>query len=150
VRTVATSTDSQRQVQRGHHMASFAVHFVFANISSTLWIVSLSSGSLAMQVATCRRAGGTMPSNRERIRSMHAADGGIVLDIDKGKMFSLNASGSAIFQLLEKGFSEEKIIEELVRRFEIPAHVAKQDLDDFRKALRRHALLTAHQLPASE
>ena len=91
-----------------------------------------------------------MPSGRERIRSTHAADGGIVMDIDKGKMFSLNASGSVIFQFLEKGFSEEKIIEELVRRFEIPADVAKQDLEDFRGALKRHALLAANQLPASE
>ena len=47
VRTAATSADSQRQVQPGREAAFFAVYVVFANISSTLWIVTLSSGSLA-------------------------------------------------------------------------------------------------------
>jgi hypothetical protein len=63
------------------------------------------------------------------------------MDIDRGKMFSLNASGSAMFELLAKGLDDETIIGELLRRFEISATVAKQDLEDFRRALQRHALL---------
>jgi hypothetical protein len=93
---------------------------------------------------------GTMSSGRERIRSTHAADGGIVMDIDRGKMFSLNASGSTIFQFLKKGFDDEQIIEELVRRFEIPADLAKRDLEDFREVLKSHSLFADNQLPAAE
>jgi hypothetical protein len=63
------------------------------------------------------------------------------MDIDRGKMFSLNASGSAMFELLAKGLDDETIIGELAQRFEISAAIAKQDLDDFRKTLHRHALL---------
>jgi hypothetical protein len=96
------------------------------------------------------KSGGAMPSSRDRICSTHTGDGGIIMNIDKGKMFSLNASGSVIFQLLDKGFDDEKIIEEVVRRFEIPADLAKRDLDSFRKALKTCALFTDNQLPGSE
>jgi hypothetical protein len=82
-----------------------------------------------------------MPARRTRIRCTHSGYGGIVMDIDRGKMFSLNASGSAMFELLAKGLDDETIIGELAQRFEISATIAKQDLDDFRKALHRHSLL---------
>ena len=82
-----------------------------------------------------------MPAANTRIRSTHSSGGGIVMDIDQGKMFSLNASGSAMFELLAKGLDDETIVDELRRRFEIPATVARQDLDDFRKTLHGHALL---------
>jgi len=91
-----------------------------------------------------------MAAIRERIRSTHTADGGIVLDIDKGRMFSLNSSGSTIFQLIENGFREDRIVEELVRLFGIPADVAKSDLDEFRKSLENLALLTGNEPPALE
>jgi hypothetical protein len=81
-----------------------------------------------------------MPSGSERIRSTHTGEGGVVMDIEKGKMFSLNASGSAVFQLLEKGFGDETIVGELVKRFEIQPEEARRDLADFREALKSHAL----------
>jgi hypothetical protein len=89
-----------------------------------------------------------MPAIRERIRSAHTADGGVVLDIDKGRMFSLNSSGSVIFQLMETGLCEDKIAEELVRRFGISVDLAKRDLNDFRETLRTHALLPGSGLRA--
>ena len=81
----------------------------------------------------------TAPSSR--IRSTHTPDGGIVMDVDSGRMFSLNSSGSVMFQLLNKGLDEESIVNELVRRFGISATVAKRDLDEFRSALNSHALI---------
>ena len=80
----------------------------------------------------------------ERIRSTHTSDGGIVLDINKGRMFSLNSSGSVIFQFLENGLPEEKIIEELVQRFGIPVAVAKHDLHEFRLSLSNLTLLASN------
>jgi hypothetical protein len=91
-----------------------------------------------------------MPAIRERIRSAHTADGGIVLDIDKGRMFSLNSSGSAIFQLLEAGLCDDKIVEELVRLFGISADVAKRDFHDFRETLKNYTLLAGSGLRAPE
>jgi hypothetical protein len=91
-----------------------------------------------------------MDAIRERIRSTYTADGGIVLDIDRGRMFSLNSSGSAIFHLMESGLCDDKIVEELVRLFGIPVDVAKRDLNDFRETLKNHSLLAACGLRAPE
>jgi hypothetical protein len=82
-----------------------------------------------------------MSPRPERPRSVHTPDGGVVLDIDRGRMFSLNASGSVIFQLLEQGLTDDQIVEELVKRFTVPAASARVDLADFRKSLETFSLL---------
>jgi hypothetical protein len=81
-----------------------------------------------------------MSQEPEQPRSVHTAEGGIVLDIRSGKMFSLNPAGSLIFQLLERSLPEERIVEELVNRFDISIDVARTDLNEFRRALKQHAL----------
>jgi hypothetical protein len=91
-----------------------------------------------------------MPTPSNRIRSTHSSGGGIVMDVDRGKMFSLNASGSAMFELLTKGVDEKAIIDELGRRFEIPVAVAKQDLDEFREALKCHGVLPSRRNESRE
>jgi hypothetical protein len=91
-----------------------------------------------------------MSQGSERPRSVHTADGGVVLDIRSGKMFSLNATGSMIFQLLDQGSTEDQIVKELVRRFAIPTDVAKTDIAQFCEALKGHALLANGGRPASD
>jgi hypothetical protein len=91
-----------------------------------------------------------MPPGPELLRSVHTADGGVVLDIHRGKMFSLNATGSFIFRLLEQGSSEEHIVEELVERFDVPSDLAKADLAQFCESLKGHTLLAGRDAPASD
>ena len=91
-----------------------------------------------------------MLSARKKVRTVHTADGGIVLDVNHGRMFSFNSAGSAIFQLLEQGLSEERIVEEIVKRFGITAELAKRDLSDFCSSLKNHGLLTTTHDAASE
>jgi Coenzyme PQQ synthesis protein D (PqqD) len=91
-----------------------------------------------------------MPAQGSRIRSTHTADGGIVMDVENGKMFSLNSSGSVIFQLLSEHLDEKSIVDELVRRFGISAAVAKRDLDEFRSALNNHALIPGNDAASPE
>jgi Coenzyme PQQ synthesis protein D (PqqD) len=91
-----------------------------------------------------------MPSVTEKARSVHTIDGGIVLDIKNGRMFSLNCSGSAIFQLLKQGLPEERIAEELVNRYGITREVAKRDVSDFCSSLRNHDLLATRPDRGSE
>jgi hypothetical protein len=83
-----------------------------------------------------------MSAQSLRLRSVHTADGGVVLDIGQGRMFSLNSSGSFIFQLLEKGLPEEHIVEELVKQFGVTAELARRDLAGFCASLKNHALLS--------
>jgi hypothetical protein len=72
------------------------------------------------------------------------------MDIDRGKMFSLNSSGSAMFQLLAQGLDDKTIVEELARRFGISAVVAKRDLDEFRTTLNSHALIPSREVAPQE
>jgi Coenzyme PQQ synthesis protein D (PqqD) len=83
---------------------------------------------------------GLMSEPQARIRTLHSPEGGIVMDIDQGKLFSLNATGSVVYQLLAQGFDEQAIVDELTCRFSIAADTAKQDLHAFQNALRFHAL----------
>lgn len=74
-------------------------------------------------------------------RSTHTTDGGVILDIKSGRMFSLNNSASFIFQLLERGLSDGEIAERLVERFAISGEQARSDLAEFREALKNHSIL---------
>jgi len=91
-----------------------------------------------------------MSPKPERPRSAHTAEGGIILDIAHGRMFSLNSSGSKIFQLLERGVPEDRIVEDLVKQFGVSADVAKVDLTDFCRSLQSYALLTTDLNSPSE
>jgi|SRR5579872_948888 len=116
-------------------------HLVFANTWRTNWIRASQSDNVQSSEAsftTLQETG--VPKPDTGIRSTHSTEGGIVMDIGRGKMFSLNASGSAMFELLTNGCEEKAILDELVRRFEIPASVAKQDLDAFRETLKRQGV----------
>lgn len=75
-----------------------------------------------------------------RLRHISSGDGGVVLDIDRGKMFSTNATGAVLFELLSAGLDDNAIIAEFAKRFEISAEVAAADLNDFRENLRQHEL----------
>ena len=91
-----------------------------------------------------------MSPRPERPRSIHTADGGVVLDIYRGRMFSMNASGSLMFQLLERELTDDEIVSEIIKQFDIPGDVARVDLADFRRSLHDYALLTRRESSVSE
>jgi hypothetical protein len=101
----------------------------------TVWQVALT------EVAQIAAPGGFMSPIPERPRSVHTPDGGVVLDVYGGKMFSLNSTGSLVFQLLEQGASEERVVEELMERFRVSPEIARADVAEFRHALGRFRLL---------
>jgi hypothetical protein len=84
----------------------------------------------------------------QRIRHTRNGDGAIVLEIDNGKMFSTNATGAALFELLSSGLDDGAIVAEFVRRFEVAPEVAAADLDHFRAQLRQHSLTAAPSVEA--
>jgi hypothetical protein len=67
----------------------------------------------------------------------------VILDIDHGRMFTLNCTASVIFQLLERGLREDQIVEKLVQTFHISEDVARSDLTDLCRSLENYALLPA-------
>ena len=77
----------------------------------------------------------------ERIRSTHGADGGIILDINHGEMFTLNTVGSKILEMLERGFAEPQIVEEISRLFQIRQDIIERDVREFLECLEKNRLV---------
>ena len=77
----------------------------------------------------------------ETVRSTHNDDGGVVLDIRQGQMFSLNLVGSTIVELLKRGSCQSEIVDAVTNQFEISRDVAEADVREFIEALTRHRLV---------
>jgi Coenzyme PQQ synthesis protein D (PqqD) len=77
------------------------------------------------------------------IRSTPTSDGKIILDIHHGKMFSINAVGSKILELLEAGWNEELIAGEISRIYGMSIEVTRPDVCEFIEALRTHHIVEA-------
>jgi len=75
------------------------------------------------------------------VRSTHEADGGVILDINHGRMFTLNIVGSKIVGMLERGFDESQIVEEITHFFKIRYDIVERDVHEFLQCLETHKLL---------
>ncbi len=82
----------------------------------------------------------------DAVRSTYGQDGAVVLDIQRGKMFSLNLVGSKILHLLERGYAEDVITAQISHEFGAQEEIVRADLKEFVQMLTRHGLLeTPHQ-----
>ena len=77
----------------------------------------------------------------ETIRSSCSEEGGILLDIHRGQMFRMNGVGSRILGLIERGYGEAQIAEEICRTYGVTIEMAKSDVYDFWEDLYKHQLL---------
>ena len=67
----------------------------------------------------------------EHIRSNRSDDGSVVLDVLRGKMYSLNPVASQILQLLGQGLDKTQIKSEISRRFSVEVDIIDKDVDEF-------------------
>lgn len=84
-----------------------------------------------------------MPRTSQGIRSTQTNDGRIILDVHRGQMLSVNVVGSRILELLEMGWEETSIVDEISRAYEAPIEVVRPDVRDFLEALRKHHIVQA-------
>jgi hypothetical protein len=81
------------------------------------------------------------------VRATCNQDGAVLLDIDRGLYYSLNAVGGRIWQVIEAGHgrsSSADIIEALAREFmEVPREQLMTDIDNCLSDLESKALITA-------
>jgi Coenzyme PQQ synthesis protein D (PqqD) len=77
----------------------------------------------------------------ERIRRTHGTDGGIILDINHGQMFTLNIVGSKILEMLERGVTEPQIVEEISCFFQIRQDIIERDVREFLDCLEKNRLV---------
>lgn len=75
------------------------------------------------------------------VRSTRNQDGGVLLDIQRGKILRLNFTGALIFERLQQGQSPSEIADSIGQEFSIPREVIHRDVDDFMKSLEQQHLL---------
>ena len=75
------------------------------------------------------------------VRTVATQDGGVLMDIHGGLMFSLNPIGSLIWQQLADGNSAVQIAEHLACKFGIPRDRALADVNEFIGQLEAQHLL---------
>jgi len=77
----------------------------------------------------------------DAIRRTQTEDGGILLDIHHGQMSCLNVVGSKIIELLERGFDETQIAEQVSGMFAADIETVRADVRDFIEVLNKHHIL---------
>jgi hypothetical protein len=76
------------------------------------------------------------------IRKLSSADGGVVLDLQRGTMLRVNPLGARVLDLLERGDSPSQIAESLSAEFQVPLAQVQADVAEFTASLRTRGVLT--------
>lgn len=82
-----------------------------------------------------------MPAISKALRSTITPDGAILLDVERGQMFSLNVVGSKILELLGNGLDEAQIVAEVSAAYRTPVDQVGADVREFLELLTRHHLI---------
>ena len=77
----------------------------------------------------------------DSIRRTQTVDGGILLDIHHGQMFCLNIVGAKILELMQQGYDESRIADEISRDYGVNREVARRDVLEFIEMLHKHHIL---------
>lgn len=86
-----------------------------------------------------------MPRMSSAIRSTQTDDGRIILDIRRGQMLSVNVVGSRILELLEEGWDEPRIADEISRACGTPMEIVRPDVREFIEALQSNHIVEANE-----
>ena len=77
------------------------------------------------------------------IRSASTRDGTVLLDVQHGRILSLNSIGSRVFEMLRGGLDENQIAGEISKGFGADADQVRSDVRDFIRTLEGHNVLEA-------
>jgi len=71
------------------------------------------------------------------------ADGAVLLNLRTKRYYSLNETGTRVWQLLIAGRNEEEIVAAMTNEYAVAAAVARQEIAEVIEALRAHELVVA-------
>lgn len=77
----------------------------------------------------------------DTIRHTATADGGILLDIHHGQMFCLNVVGAKILEMMQKGYDQSYIADEISRIYGVAIETVRADVAEFIENLHQHHIL---------
>lgn len=82
-----------------------------------------------------------MPIISRSIRLTKSVNGGVLLDVEQGAIFSLNTVGLRILELLQEGQTTASVISRISREFGAPEQLVLGDVEDFLRSLGERGLL---------
>lgn len=83
-----------------------------------------------------------MEKENSHLRTVADADGAAILDLEAGRITTLNATGAQVWQALERGESVGTIAADLARETGEHIEAVKKDLQEFIDTLRKRNLLS--------
>jgi hypothetical protein len=84
-----------------------------------------------------------MFNTSKTIHSAPSLDGKILLDVRQGQIFTINAVGAKILDLIDKGREESEIVDEIACGYNVSVDVARCDVRAFIGALHKHRIVRA-------
>ena len=75
------------------------------------------------------------------IRNTSSQDGGTVLDVDRSRIFRVNAVGVSILDCLRQRWSEAEIAAHIAHRYRVNEETARTDVHEFLESLKKHNLI---------
>jgi len=82
-----------------------------------------------------------MPTISRSIRLSKGGDGGVLLDVEQGTIFSLNTVGARIVELLQAQQATPYIVNQISREFGASEQTVSTDVTDFLRSLHERGLL---------
>jgi hypothetical protein len=77
----------------------------------------------------------------DTIRQTQTVDGGVLLDVHHGQMFCLNIVGAKILELMQRGYDETRIADEISRDYGASTEVVHADVIEFIEELHKNHIL---------
>lgn len=81
----------------------------------------------------------------ETIRRLSNIDGGVLLDLRRGKLLRVNVVGTKVLDLLEQGNSQTQIAEKLSAEFQIALSDAEADVSEFLASLKTQGVIAGDE-----
>lgn len=66
----------------------------------------------------------------------------LMMSVEKGSYFSLNAVGARIWELLEHPITLDEVVAHLMQEYDVPADACREETAKFLSALRERGLLS--------
>jgi DNA-binding CsgD family transcriptional regulator len=111
----------------------------FLNVHRCLWLSLGGTASLGQPSEVPKAT--AMIKISENVRTSHAQDGAMLLDVSQGKIYGLNPVASRILRLFVEGLNQEQIQSEISREFKTDHETVRKDVTAFLAQLAKHRLI---------
>jgi hypothetical protein len=78
----------------------------------------------------------------QSVRASITQDGAVLIDVDQGKIFSLNVTGSVVWAQLAQGCDPDEIADAISKEYGVDRERARADIEELIGTLEKKRLIT--------